>query len=126
MVRKNFVMKIGAANKQINAIIAKVEKEGVLADGLIDDLKALRELALKEQDPLVTKALRLTYEYLLENQSFDIEVQYEEDEDGGEYPLEIDDKENLLYFLNLLLDADHKINREEIKDYRTALKESLY
>lgn len=126
MVRKNFVMKIGAANKQINAIIAKVEKEGVLADGLIDDLKALRELALKEQDPLVTKALRLTYEYLLENQSFDIEVQYEEDEDGGEYPLEIDDKENLLYFLNLLLDADHKINREEIKDYRTALKEALY
>jgi hypothetical protein len=123
---KNFVMKIGAANKQINAIIAKVEKEGVLADGLIDDLKALRELALKEQDPLVTKALRLTYEYLLENQSFDIEAQYEEDEDGGEYPLEIDDKENLLYFLNLLLDADHKINREEIKDYRTALKESLY
>lgn len=119
-------MKIGAANKQINAIIAKVEGEGVLADGLIEDLKALRELALKEQDPLVTKALRLTYEYLLENQSFDVEAQYEEDEDGGEYPLEIDDKENLLYFLNLLLDADHKINREEIKDYRTALKESLY
>jgi len=26
----------------------------------------------------------------------------------------------------LLLKADHKINREEIKDYRTALKEELY
>jgi hypothetical protein len=119
-------MKIGAANKMIQAIIAKVEKEGISAEGLIDDLKGLREYALKEQDPLVTKVLRLTYEYLTENEAFDVEAQYEEDEDGSEYPLEISDKENLLYLLNLLLDADHKINREEIKDYRTALKESLY
>ena len=119
-------MKIGAANKQIKALIEKVEKEGVLAEGLIDELKALREYGLKEKDPLVTKVIRLTYEYLTENEAFDVEAQYEEDEEGGEYPLEIDDKENLLYLLNLLLDADHKINREEIKDYRTALKESLY
>lgn len=119
-------MKIGAANKKIESIIKKVEKEGVLADGLVDELKALREFGLKEQDPLVTKVIRLTYEYLTENKAYDIEAQYEEDEDGSEYPLEIDDKENLLYLLNLLLQADHKINREEIKDYRTALKESLY
>ena len=44
-------MKIAAANKQLDVIIAKVEKEGILATGLIDDLKELRELALKEQDP---------------------------------------------------------------------------
>lgn len=119
-------MKIGAANKMINTIIAKVEKDGILADGLIEDLKALREYGLKEQDPLVTKVIRLTYEYLTEKKTFDVEAQYEEEEEGGEYPLEIEDKENLLYLLNLLLDADHKINREEIKDYRTALKESLY
>lgn len=125
-LEKNFKMKIGAANKQIKAIIEKVEKEGILADGLVDDLKALREYGLKEQDPLVTKVIRLTYEYLIENEAFDVEAQYEEDEEGSEYPLEIEDKENLLYLLNLLLDADHKINREEIKDYRTALKEALY
>lgn len=126
MFENNYTMKIGAANKQIKALIEKVEKEGVLAEGLIDELKALREYGLKEKDPLVTKVIRLTYEYLTENEAFDVEAQYEEDEEGGEYPLEIDDKENLLYLLNLLLDADHKINREEIKDYRTALKESLY
>lgn len=124
--RKFWEMKIGAANKKINAIIAKVEKEGILAEGLIDELKELREFGLKEKDPLVTKVIRLTYEYLEENKAFDVEAQYEEDEDGGEYPLEIDDKENLLYLLNLLLQADHKINREEIKDYRTELKEALY
>lgn len=119
-------MKLGAANKLLEKIITKVEAEGILADGLIDELKELREFALKEQDPLVTKVIRLTYEYLTENEAYDVEAQYEEDEDGSEYPLEIEDKENLLYLLSLLRNADHKINREEIKDYRTALKEELY
>ncbi|TXI82699.1 MAG: hypothetical protein E6Q38_04630 [Crocinitomicaceae bacterium] len=119
-------MKIAAANKKLDAIIEKVEKKGIEADKLIDDLKELREYALKEQDPLVTKVLRLTYEFLGENNAFDVQAQYEEDEEGNEYPIEIEDNENLLYLLNLLKNADHKINREEIKDYRTALKMELY
>jgi len=119
-------MKIATANKKLDAIIEKVEKKGVEADKLIDDLKELRELALKEQDPLVTKVLRLTYEFLGEKNAFDVQAQYEEDEEGNEYPIEIEDNENLLYLLNLLKNADHKINREEIKDYRTALKMELY
>ena len=119
-------MKTALANEKLDAIIKNVEKNGVEAPKLIDDLKALRELALKEQDPLVVKVLRLTYEFLDENQSFDVEAQFEEDEEGNEYPIEIDDKENLLYLLNLLKNADHKINREEIKDYRSSLKMELY
>ncbi len=119
-------MKIAAANIKLDEIIVKVEKKGLKAPKLIDDLKELREYALKEQDPLVTKVLRLTYEYLGEKDGFDVQAQYEEDEEGNEYPIEIDAKENLLYILNLLKNADHKINREEIKDYRTALKLELY
>ena len=119
-------MKILAANNQLDAIIAKVDKNGILAEGLVNDLKELRELALKEQDPLVVKVLRLTYEYLSEREAFDVQGQYEEDEEGSEYPLEIEDKDNLLYLLYLLKNADHKINREEIKDYRSALKLELY
>ncbi|MDG1429725.1 MAG: hypothetical protein P8M19_05055 [Crocinitomicaceae bacterium] len=119
-------MKLTAANTKLDSIIAKVEKKGLAATKLVDDLKELRELALKEQDPLVTKVLRLSYEYLVENESFDVQAQYEEDEEENEYPIEIEDKENFLYLLNLLKSADHKINREEIKDYRTALKLDLY
>ena len=92
----------------------------------IENLKDLRELALKEQDPLVVKVLRLTYEFIEENKVFDVQAQYEEDEEGNEYPIEIEDKDNLLYLLNLLKNAEHKINREEIKDYRTSLKLELY
>lgn len=119
-------MKTAIANKNLNTIIEKVESKGILAEGLVDDLKALREIALKEEDPLVVKVLRLTYEFLTEREAFDVQAQYEEDEDENEYPIEIEDKENLLYLLNLLVNADHKINREEIKDYRTALKDELY
>lgn len=119
-------MKIAEANTKLDAIIELVEKKGVKAKGLIEQLKELREFALKEQDPLVTKVLRLTYEFLEQKETFQVQAQFEEDEEGNEYPLEIEEKENLLYLLNLLKSADHKINREEIKDYRTALKLELY
>lgn len=119
-------MKLAAANKKLESIIANVEKDGLAAKNLIEDLKELREFALKEQDPLVTKVLRLSYEYIGENNSFDVQAQYEEDEEENEYPIEIEDVENFLYLLNLLKNADHKINREEIKDYRSALKQELY
>jgi hypothetical protein len=119
-------MKTLRANQKLEQIIADVEKKGLESPKLIDDLKELREMALLEQDPLVVKSLRLTYEFLQENECFDVEAQYEEDEEGNEYPIEIEDKDNLLYFLNLLKNAEHKINREEIKDYRSALKLELY
>ena len=119
-------MKTLRANQKLEQIIADVEKKGLEAPKLIDDLKELREMALLEQDPLVVKSLRLTYEFLQENECFDVEAQYEEDEEENEYPIEIEDQDNLLYLLNLLKNADHKINREEIKDYRSALKLELY
>ncbi len=119
-------MKLAAANKKLDSIIENVEKKGLKAPKLVEDLKELREFALKEQDPLVTKVLRLSYEYIIENGTFDVQAQYEEDEEENEYPIEIEEVDNLLYLLNLLKNADHKINREEIKDYRTALKLELY
>ncbi|MBL4862402.1 MAG: hypothetical protein JKY09_05225 [Crocinitomicaceae bacterium] len=119
-------MKLAAANKKLESIIKNVEKDGIKAENLIDDLKELREYALKEQDPLVTKVLRLSYEYLAEKNSFDVQAQFEEDEEENEYPIEIEDNDNFMYLLTLLKNADHKINREEIKDYRTALKLDLY
>src|SRR5690242_12380713 len=91
-------MKTGKANKQIEIVIALVEIEGVLAKSLIEELKELREHALKEEEPLLAKVTRLTYEYIEENEAFDIQALWEEDEEGGEYPLEIEDKDNLLIF----------------------------
>jgi len=51
-------MKTISANEKLDVIIASVEKSGLKAAKLIENLKDLRELALKEQDPLVVKVLR--------------------------------------------------------------------
>ncbi len=125
-VLKNFEMKTILANEKLNIIISLVEKKGVDNPKLIEELKSLRVMALAEKDPLVVKVLRLTYEFLTENSAFNVQAQYEEDEEGNEYPIEIEEKENLLYLLNLLKNAEHKVNREELKDYRTSLKTELY
>ena len=55
-------MRTKLANDKLDAIIKMVEKEGVQAPKLIDELKALRVNALEEKDPLVVKVLRLMYE----------------------------------------------------------------
>jgi hypothetical protein len=119
-------MRTKLANDKLSAIVKMVDKNGVTAPELISELKALRTIALTEKDPLVVKVLRLTYEYLSDNESFNVEGQFEEDEEGNEYPIEIDEKENLLYLLSLLENAEQKLNREELKDYRDALKAELY
>jgi len=121
------LMKTIASQEKLTQIIRSVEKSGVAAKNLIQELKALRELAKIEKDPLVIKLLRFTYEYLQENEAFDVEGQFEEDEEGNRFPIEgIDDKENLVYLLTLMQNAEQKINREELKDYRDALKSQLY
>src|SRR5690554_2523317 len=118
-------MKTGKANKQIEKIIKVVEKDGISAKSLIPELKELREYALLEKDPLLAKVTRLSYEYLEQNKAYGVQAIWEEDEEGGEYHLDIEDNDNLLYLLNLMLKSDNKINREEIKEYRTTLKEEL-
>ena len=123
---ETYIMKTQDANDKLDALLAKVEKKGVEAPKLIETLKELRNIALLEQDPLVVKTLRLMYEFIEENKNFNVQALYEDDDEGNEYPLEIEDTENLVYLLTLLKDAEHKINREEIKDYRTVLKEQLY
>ena len=123
---ETYIMKTQDANDKLDAILAKVEKKGVEAPKLIETLKELRNIALQEQDPLVGKTLRLMYECSEENKNFSVQAQYEEDDEGNEYPLEIEVTDILVYLLTLLKDAEHKINREEIKDYRSVLKEQLY
>ena len=120
-------MKSEKANKKIDSILTKVNKKGTQLATIIDDLKELRAFALEEQDPRVTKVIRLCYEYIQEHDCFDITVQKEEDEEGNEHTLEPGtDAENMTYFLELIRHSNNKYNREELGEYRDILKEELY
>lgn len=126
-MQTNREMKTPKANDLIDKIVKKLQKKDAEALDIVDDLKKLREFALEEQDPRLTKVIRLVYEYIQENEGFDISVQKEEDEEGEEFYLEPGtDIENLEYVLNLFKHSDNKYNREELGELRDALKEELY
>lgn len=114
------------SNAKIDKLIKSLEK-GFDGEAIIKSLMDLREDALKDEDPLLAKVLRLTSEYIREEDCFDHTVEKEEDDEGEEYLLEPGtDAENLTYLLHLIKKADNKFNREEIKEMRTFLKLKLY
>jgi len=111
---------------KIDKLIKALEK-GFDGEMIVKSLMDLREDALKDEDPLLAKVLRLASEYITEEECFDHTVEKEEDEEGEEFLIEPGtDAENLTYLLHLIRRADNKFNREEIKEMRTFLKLKLY
>ena len=116
-------MRIEKANALIKKMQTNLEKKGFDAASLIKDLKTLRPFAKEEEDPLITKTIRLAYQYLEENGSFDIDIVVDEDEEGNPILMEdADDKENMAYYLQLLLDSSNEYNRNEIRDINPQLR----
>ena len=122
-------MKSVKANKQLENLISKINKEFNVEE-IIKELKEIREVALEENDPLLVRVFRQTYEYLAENEAFDITMEKEffEDEEGEEEERLMEpgtNEENLTYLLNLIIKSENKFNREEIKEMRTWFKENV-
>jgi hypothetical protein len=114
------------SNEKIDKLITQLEK-GFDGAKIIKVLMDLREDALKDEDPLLAKVLRLASEYIKEEECFNHTVEKEEDEEGEEFLIEPGtDAENLSYLLQLIKKAENKFNREEIKEMRTFLKLKLY
>ncbi|MCB0400885.1 MAG: hypothetical protein KDD41_02275 [Flavobacteriales bacterium] len=123
-----------------NKLIVKLQKDlaknGMKKlDGIIDGLKELRPFALEEQDPTLTKVIRLTYEHLEANNTFNIPLPADEaiTETEGDEEAEVeliqneiesdeDRVESLDYLLSLMLDRNNPTNRQEMFEYRDALK----
>ena len=116
-------MKIAKANDLIKKIQKNLDKKGFEADSVIKDLKTLRPYALEEKDPLVTKVIRQAFQYIEENDSFDIEIIVDEDEEGNPIKMEdANDSNNLQYFLQLLIDSSNEYNRNEMRDIAPQLR----
>ena len=114
------------SNAKLDELLIQLEK-GFDGGKIIEALMDLREDALKDEDPLLAKVLRLASEYIKEEECFDHTVEKDEDDEGEEFLLEPGtDAENLSYLLQLIKKSDNKFNREEIKEMRTFLKLKLY
>ncbi len=118
---------------EANKLIVKLQKDlaesGIVKGNLVKDLKKLREFALEEEDPTVTKVTRLTYEHIAEHGTFNIPIPSDEEIEGEELVLEeIDEndfdakRDSLNYLFSLMLDRNKPANQQDLFEYRDALK----
>ncbi|MEZ4883270.1 MAG: hypothetical protein R3E32_00945 [Chitinophagales bacterium] len=121
----------------INDIREEINEKGFQPDMVVEQLQELREIALQEGNPVVTKALRLAYEHIELYQEFAIkylgkedeeEENEEEEEDVAEEKVEDsddeqDDVDNFGYFLELIRAAENRFNRAELLDIIKLLME---
>lgn len=102
--------------------LKEASQGGINVEVSIPLLKELREVAKSQEDALVTRVLRQTYEHLEENEDFTVD--YFTDgfvgEEGEEMPT---DKTSYEYLLDLVENSDNKYNREELRIYKHLLKE---
>lgn len=112
-------------NKYAQKLIEKIQKE-VLQNkfdvaSIVVDLKKIREYSLEEQNPVVTKALRLSYEHLEANEAFLVGIPEDEPLEDNEESKNVastkNDIESFEYFLSLLHDLSKKNNLLDLKEY---------
>ncbi len=117
-------MKNPKAQKLLNKIHKDLSQEGLDIERIVRDLKDLRPFALEEENPLLTKVIRLTYEHLTNYQTFDIPIPEDEPLDEEE-EISLDDnttpEESLEYLLSLMDDTSIKNNIMDLREYRDAL-----
>lgn len=116
------------ANELIKALIAELNN-GFDAEKAATALKEIRPFALKEEDPLVTKVLRLAYQHIENNDSFEIQIEEEEEDENGEMIIvETEtrtDAENVQHMISLMLNNSNEYNRVDLRAYRDLLYEEL-
>lgn len=127
MVNKETINIINKLHQEVESFGIKIKK-----DSIIEDLKKVREIALKEEKPRMVKATRLTFEHLEAYEAFNIPLLsdepiegFEDSNLGTEGEIENDEaaqKESLLYLFSIMKDPENKINASELKEYNVLLK----
>jgi hypothetical protein len=114
-------------NKQtldlINDLRKVVDAKGVVKDNVVKKLIALRPHFIEQKEPLITRVIRLTAEYVDDRGYFDLNLLADEDEEGNteeEIDMDGDDsfnesKENFLYLLDLIAHPDNELNKVELQ-----------
>lgn len=114
------------AQKLLNKIQRDLMRNGIITNTLVKDLKELRALVVEEGQPLLAKAIRLTYEHVDAYDSFNIAIPEDDPvEEGEEAPVqeETTGQESLDYLLSLMADPSNRVNEIELREYVNAFNE---
>ncbi len=109
--------------RQLSDLKTFVEKNGIVKDEVVKRLMDVRPHFIQQKEPLVTRVVRLTAEYIGENGVFNLNLLAEEDEEGNieeEIDMEAEDsfnlvKENFLYLVDLCAHPDNQLNKDELQ-----------
>lgn len=116
-------------NKLIVKLQRDLAKSGIVKDNLVNGLKELRPLAMAENDPTLTKVIRLAYEHIEQTGTFSIPIPADEAIVEGEEleSMDMDNfdnkRESLDYLLSLMLDRKNTTNKLDLAEYRDMLKD---
>ena len=119
-------MKNSQAQKLLDKIQRDLMRNGIIVNTIVEDLKTLRPFAVEEEDPLLAKVIRLTYEHIDTYQTFDIPIPDDEPLDENEEiseATESNPEESLDYLLSLMNDTSIKNNEMDLREYSRALQE---
>ncbi len=112
--------------KLIDKIKAEIAKNGI-SQNIVSDLKDLRVMVVAENQPLLAKAIRLTFQHIESNETFNIAIPDDEPIEGFEdvekLETEINPVESLDYLLSNMSDISNKMNVIDIRAFVTVLKE---
>lgn len=113
------------AQKLLNKIQRDLLRNGIVTNTIVEDLKELRPYAVEENNPLLAKVIRLTYEHIEAYDTFDIPIPEDEPVEGfeeeNETESETDPQESLDYLLSLMAEPNNKVNALELREYSNAL-----
>lgn len=119
-------MKNPKGQKLLDKIQRDLMRNGIIINTVVEDLKELRPYAVEEEDPLLAKVIRLTYEHIASYQTFDIPIPDDEPLDENEEATATEDtdpQESLDYLLSLMSDTSIKNNEIDLREYSRALQE---
>ena len=69
--------------KLIDKILADLDRNGIVTNTIVSDLQKLRPFAIQEEDPSLTKVIRLAYEHIEENKGFNVPIPEDEEIEEG-------------------------------------------
>lgn len=109
--------------KLIEDLKSFVEKKGIVKEDIVAKLMELRPHFIEQKEPLVTRVIRMTAEYIDDAGTFNLNLLAEEDEEGNideEIDMDGEDsfneiKENFTYLLDLFMHPDNTLNKEELQ-----------
>lgn len=118
-------MKNPKGQKLLNKIQRNLMRDGIIIDTIVEDLKELRPYAVEDENPLLAKVIRLTYEHIENYQAFNIPIPEDEPLDENEEvsaSAEFDPQESLDYLLSIMLDTTIKNNQMDLREYSIDLQ----